>query len=78
MSVESPKGGVLRCRAVLFAVLAALLYAVSTPVSKLLLERIPPTMLAGLLYLGAGVGLLLLRAAISGKDGEGAKLCDVR
>ena len=43
MSVESPKGGVLRCRAVLFAVLAALLYAVSTPVSKLLLVRIPPT-----------------------------------
>ena len=74
MSVESPEGGVLRYRAVLFAVLAALLYAVSTPVSKLLLERISPTMLAGLLYLGAGVGLLLLRAAIPGQDGEGARL----
>ena len=55
MSVESSRGGVLRCRAVLFAVLAALLYAVSTPVSKLLLERISPTLLAGLLYLGTVV-----------------------
>lgn len=46
--------------AVLCAVLSAALYAVSAPVSKLLLEDIGPTMMAGLLYLGAGAGMLLL------------------
>lgn len=43
-----------------WAILAAALYAVSTPASKLLLEDIPPTMMAALLYLGAGIGMLLL------------------
>jgi drug/metabolite transporter (DMT)-like permease len=40
-----------------FAVLAAALYAVSSPVSKLLLSQIPPTLMAAFLYLGAGIGL---------------------
>ena len=43
--------------AILFAILAAALYAVSTPISKLLLQRVPPTMVAAFLYLGAGVGM---------------------
>ena len=46
--------------AVGWAILAAALYAVSTPVSKLLLRDVPPTMMAALLYLGAGGGMLLL------------------
>lgn len=45
---------------IVWAILAAALYAVSTPVSKILLQKIPPTMLAALLYLGAGTGMLLL------------------
>lgn len=45
-----------------FAILAALLYAVNIPLSKLLVERIAPTMLAALLYLGAGAGLALYTA----------------
>jgi len=44
-------------QAVSMAVLAALLYAISTPLSKILLASIDPTMLAGLLYLGAGLGV---------------------
>ena len=48
---------------ILFAVLAAVLYALSAPVSKLLLREVPPAVLAGLLYLGAGIGMGLLRAA---------------
>ena len=68
------KSDVRRVRAVLFAVLAALLYAVSTPVSKELLRHVPPMMLAGLLYLGAGIGLVLLKAVISGGEGEDARL----
>lgn len=43
-----------------FALLAALLYAVSAPFSKLLLREIPPTMMAAFLYLGAGLGMALV------------------
>ena len=45
--------------ATLYAVLAAALYAINIPFSKLLLVRIAPTMMAAFLYLGAGVGLFL-------------------
>lgn len=40
--------------AIIFAILAAALYAISTPVSKVLLQSVPPTM-AAFLYLGATV-----------------------
>lgn len=42
------------------AILAAVLYGVSSPFSKLLLVKIPPTFMAALLYLGAGAGMLLV------------------
>lgn len=45
--------------AILYAVLAAALYAVNIPVSKLLLNHAGATMMAAFLYLGAGLGLLL-------------------
>lgn len=51
-------------QAILFALVAALLYACSIPLSKQLLASLPPVLLAGVLYLGAGVGsavLLLLQ-----------------
>lgn len=47
-------------QAIFYAVLAAALYAINAPVSKLLLTLIPSTMMAGLLYLGAGIGMLIL------------------
>lgn len=40
-----------------FAILAAALYAVSAPFSKLLLAHIPATLMAGFLYIGAGIGM---------------------
>ena len=43
--------------ATFFAILAAALYAINIPLSKLLLEFVPPTMMAAFLYLGAGIGL---------------------
>ena len=46
-----------RIRAILFALMAAMLYAVNVPVSKLLLDHLGPTMLAALLYFGAGPGI---------------------
>ncbi len=50
-----------RRRGIGFAILAAALYAFSTPFSKLLLRYLTPTGMAALLYLGAGTGMLLLR-----------------
>lgn len=47
------------------AILAAALYAISTPVSKLLLEHIPSTLLAGFLYLGAGLGMSAMGAGLT-------------
>ena len=43
--------------AVLYALLSAALFGVSTPAAKVLLDAMPPALLAGLLYLGAGVAL---------------------
>lgn len=50
------------------AILAAALYAISTPVSKYVMAEMPPTMLAGLLYLGAGMGMWLLGRWGKGRD----------
>lgn len=47
-------------KAIFHAVLAAALYAVSIPFSKLLLVEVPPTMLAAFLYIGAGIGMAVL------------------
>lgn len=47
--------------AVLLAVLAAVLFGICSPVSKLLLAGLTPTFMAALLYLGAGFGMLLVR-----------------
>lgn len=46
---------------VLAALAAALLFGAGTPIAKLLLGATSPWMLAGLLYLGSGIGLALLR-----------------
>jgi drug/metabolite transporter (DMT)-like permease len=53
MKIEGPTRGVT------VAILAAVLFGASTPFSKLLLGRIDPLLLAGLLYLGSGIGLTL-------------------
>lgn len=44
-------------KGIALAILAAALYAVSAPFSKILLGYIPPTLMAGFLYLGAGAGM---------------------
>ena len=43
--------------AVILALLAAIFYAINTPFSKVLLNKIPPTFMASFLYLGAGIGV---------------------
>ncbi len=47
-------------KAIFFAILAAALYAINIPISKLLLKEISPTLMASYLYLGAGVGMFFV------------------
>ena len=47
-------------RAILYALLAAVFYAINVPISKVLLQKVGPTTMAALLYLGAGLGIGLL------------------
>jgi len=43
---------------IIIALISALLFGASTPIGKILLESLPPFQLAGLLYLGAALGVL--------------------
>ena len=52
-----------------FAILAAALYAINIPFSKILIEYVDSTMMAGFLYLGAGIGMFLY-TSISGMTGK--------
>ena len=45
---------------IFFAIMAAVCYGISAPISKILLNEIPPTQMAALLYLGAGIGMLFV------------------
>lgn len=54
---------------IFYAILAAVLYAISTPISKLLLNTLSPVYIASLLYLGAGIGMGVI-ALIRNKIGK--------
>lgn len=56
---------------ILFAVLAALFYSLNAPLAKVLLSDMDSTMMAALLYLGAGVGMLILSLVRKVRGGEG-------
>jgi drug/metabolite transporter (DMT)-like permease len=67
------KGVPKRGWAIFFAILAAVLYAISMPLSKILLQNVQPMMLAAFLYIGAGVGMMffgLIRSHIKLPDRE--------
>ena len=59
--------------AIFFAILAAGLYAINIPLSKLLLNHIEPTMMASYLYLGAGIGIGIVFLITKNKDKDVAK-----
>ena len=64
---------------VVAALLAALLFGASAPVAKWLLQEVSPWMLAGLFYLGSGIGLSIYRVVthaqpVSLQPGEAAWL----
>ena len=55
-------------KGIFLAVLAAALYAVNAPFSKLLLTYMPPTLMAGFLYVGAGLGMGVIALLRKGRD----------
>ena len=48
------------------ALLAAVLFGLSAPVAKILVGNLSPQLLAGLLYIGSGIGLTILALVRSG------------
>ena len=46
--------------ATIYAILAAIFYAINIPFAKTLLQNVEPTIMAALLYLGAGLGIALI------------------
>src|SRR5260221_14572783 len=72
----SPSGPIAR-GGIALALGSAALFGASTPLSKLLLGSVDPWLLAGLLYLGSGLGLslwLLLASRRTGKTSNEASL----
>ncbi len=63
-------------RGIFLAILAAGLYALNSPFSKLLLQFMPSTLMAGFLYIGAGLGMMMifLFRRIAGRPGNEAPL----
>jgi drug/metabolite transporter (DMT)-like permease len=55
---------------IVLALVSAALFGVSTPAAKALLGEISPTILAGLFYCGAGVGIAILRRARANNDSK--------
>ncbi|HTH16677.1 MAG TPA: EamA family transporter, partial [Magnetospirillum sp.] len=57
-------------RGIAFALVSAVLFGASAPLAKLLLGTMSPWLLAGLLYLGSGLGLALLRPLLPRQGGS--------
>ncbi len=63
-----------RIKAILYALLAAVFYAINVPVSKQLLRDVGPTTMAAFLYLGAGIGIGILSRINNNKKRMSEKL----
>lgn len=63
-----------KIKAIISALLAAVLFAISTPLSKKLMENIPPSFMAAFLYLGAGVGVGIMYIFSYKKEDKSLKL----
>lgn len=61
-----------KLKAIMFAFLAAVFYAINVPISKVLLQNVGPTTMAALLYLGAGIGIGMM-SLFNKKDREKAE-----
>lgn len=52
-------------KATVFAILAAALYAINTPISKSIIANVGPAMMAAFSYLGAGIGIFIYRKILN-------------
>ena len=61
---------------IFLSILAAALYALNSPLSKILLDFMQPTLMAGFLYLGAGIGMgaVALIRKMKGNNGSEERL----
>ena len=59
-----------RDHGILIALGAALLFGASTPLAKLALSSAHPLLVAGLLYLGSGIGLAVVRRIVPVKPAK--------
>lgn len=53
---------------IVYALLSAVLFGVSAPFAKMLLGAVSPSLLAGFLYLGSGLGLAVVRLVWRSKE----------
>ena len=60
--------------AIVYAVMAAVFYAVNVPLSKLLLDHVGTATMAALLYLGAGIGIGIM--SLLSREKAICYLCD--
>ena len=67
-------------KAIFLAFLAALLYSINIPLSKLLLDYVSPTFMASFLYFGAGIGVLIMYLFKRKNEDKSKKLdrCDLK
>jgi drug/metabolite transporter (DMT)-like permease len=61
------QNGSNRWRGVTYALAAAILFGASTPLAKQLLPGVEPLLMAGLLYFGSGIGLLIYRLVLGAR-----------
>jgi drug/metabolite transporter (DMT)-like permease len=61
------------------ALVAAVLFGLSAPIAKILVGDLSPQLLAGLLYIGSGIGLAILAVVRSGtlRTGPGLRSADI-
>ena len=58
----------IKFKATIYALIAALLYAINMPLSKLLLTEIEPIFMASFLYFGAGIGIGIIYFLLKKKE----------
>ncbi len=61
--------------AIVYAIAAAAFYALNVPCSKMLLAHISPVFMAGLLYIGAGLGIGILYLFHIRREPQSERLC---
>src|SRR5262245_46510204 len=59
------------------ALLAAVLFGLSAPTAKILVGELPPQLLAGVLYLGSGIGLIIVALVRSRTPGSALHSSDI-